>query len=67
MDIASSHDMSNTAAEKYRVLLQITNTLVANLDRDALFKAIASEIRNVTTFDRAGITLYDPATDHFQI
>lgn len=67
MDIASSHDISNTAAEKYRVLLQITNTLVANLDRDALFKAIASEIRNVTTFDRAGITLFDPASDHFQI
>jgi formate hydrogenlyase transcriptional activator len=55
------------AADKYRVLLEITNALVSNLERDALFKAIASEIRNISTFDRAGITLYDPATDHFTI
>lgn len=67
MEIPPSHDRSNAADEKYRVLLEITNALVSNLDRNALFKAIASEIRNVTTFDRAGITLYDPATDHFQI
>ncbi len=62
-----SHDSSNTAAEKYRVLLEITNALVSNLDREALFKAIASEIQKICTFDRAGITLYDPATDHFTI
>ena len=67
MEADATHDSSDRAAEKYRVLLEITNALVSNLDRDDLFKAIAREIRNVTTFDRAGITLYDPATDHFQI
>lgn len=60
-------DSSTRTREKYRVLLEITNVLVSNLDRDALFKAIASSIRDILTFDRAGITLYDPATDHFQI
>lgn len=55
------------AAEKYRALLTITNVLVSKLDRDALFKAIAGSIRDILTFDRAGITLYNPATDHFQI
>lgn len=67
MESDGSDDSSNMAAEKYRVLLEITNALVSNLEWDALFKAIASEIRNITTFDRAGITLYDPATDRFQI
>lgn len=67
MDAPVSDFSSNRTGEKYRVLLEITNALVSNLDRDALFKAIASSIRDIITFDRAGITLYDPATDHFQI
>src|SRR5574340_263984 len=67
MNAPASDVSSNHAAEKYRVLLEITNALVSNLDPDALFKAIAIEIKKITTFDRAGITLYDPATDHFQI
>ena len=53
--------------EKYRVLLEITNAIVSNLDRDELFKAIAHEIQKILTFDRTGITLYDPSTEHFQI
>lgn len=67
MGVDTSHDGSTRTAEKYQVLLAITNALVSNLDRDALFKAITSIIRDIITFDRAGITLYDPMTDHFQI
>ena len=67
MSAPASHDGVRTDAEKYRVLLEITNALVSNLDRDDLLKAIAGEIQKITTFDRAGITLYDSATDHFQI
>src|SRR5574340_1072316 len=59
MNAPASDVSSNHAAEKYRVLLEITNALVSNLDPDALFKAIAIEIKKITTFDRAGITLYD--------
>jgi len=52
---------------KYRVLLEITNAIVSNLDRDELFKAIAHEIQKIPTFDRTGITLYDPSTERFHI
>ncbi len=53
--------------QKYRRLLEITNALVSHLDRDALFHAIAQELQKGPTFDRTGITLFDPITDHFQI
>ena len=47
--------------------MEITNAIVSNLDRDELFHAIAHELQKGPTFDRTGITLYDPSTDHFQI
>lgn len=53
--------------EKYRLLLEITNALVANLDRAELFHAIAQELQKGPTFDRTGITLFNPSTDSFQI
>lgn len=53
--------------QKYRLLLEITNAIVSNLDRDDLFHAIAKELQKGPTFDRTGITLFDPSTDHFQI
>lgn len=53
--------------QKYCRLLDITNALVSHLDRDALFHAIAQELQKGPTFDRTGITLFDPSTDHFQI
>ncbi len=55
------------ADQKYRILLEVTNALVSNLDREVLFKTIAREIQRVTTFDRTGITLYDPSSDQFHI
>jgi GAF domain-containing protein len=53
--------------QKYRLLLEITNALVTNLDRDELFHAIAQELQKGPTFNRTGITLFDSSTDHFQI
>jgi len=58
---------SSDPDQKYRILLEITNALVSNRDRDELFHAIALELQKGPTFDRTGITLYDPSTDHFQI
>jgi hypothetical protein len=46
--------------QKYRLLLEITNAMVTHLDRDALFHAIAQELQKGPTFDRTGITLFDP-------
>ncbi len=53
--------------QKYRILLEITNALVGNLDREELFLAIAQELQKGPTFDRMGITLFNSSTDHFQI
>ncbi len=53
--------------QKYRLLLEIMNALVSNLDRDELFQTIAQELQKGPTFDRTGITLFDPSSDHFQI
>ena len=60
-------DTPSRSAQRYRTLLEITNAIVSNLDRDALFNTIAREIQKGPTFDRTGITLYDQSTDHFQI
>jgi len=63
----NNHITSSETDHKFRLLLEITNAIVSNLDRDELFRAIANELQKGPTFDRTGITLYDPSTDHFQI
>ena len=50
-------------AERYRTLLEISNTLVANLTREALFAAIATALRRVVPFERTAIFLHDAARD----
>jgi formate hydrogenlyase transcriptional activator len=50
-------------AERYRTLLEITNALVSNLTREALFRAIAGALRRVVPFDRTAIFLHDPGRD----
>jgi formate hydrogenlyase transcriptional activator len=50
-------------AERYRTLLEITNALVANVTREALFASIASALRRVVPFERTAIFLHDPRRD----
>ena len=50
-------------AERYRTLLEINNALIANLTREALFRAIATALRPVVPFDRTAIFLHDPQRD----
>ena len=50
-------------AERYRTLLEITNAIVANLTREALFRAIAAALRRVVPFERTAIFLHDPERD----
>ena len=57
MEDAQFQTGSSWSEQRYRILLEITNAIVSNLDCDALFKAIAREIQKATTFDRTGITL----------
>src|SRR5215468_2297065 len=51
------------AAERHRTLLEINNALISNLDREALFRAIAGALRRVLPFDRTAIFLHDPDRD----
>jgi formate hydrogenlyase transcriptional activator len=50
-------------AERHRTLLEINNALISNLDREALFRAIAKALRRVLPFDRTAIFLHDQARD----
>jgi len=50
-------------AARYRTLLEITNAVVSNLTREALFHAIARALRRVMPFDRTAIFLHDPERD----
>ena len=49
--------------ERNRTLLEINNALIANLTRDALFRAIAEAVRRVVPFDRTAVFLHDPGRD----
>jgi len=67
MDEMNLRERLDGCEDRYRTLLEINNAIVSNLDKDRLFKAIAEQIKKVLPFDRAGITLYDPARDCFRI
>jgi formate hydrogenlyase transcriptional activator len=53
--------------EQQRVLLDINNAIVANLEREALFAALAEALRQALPFDRASLTLYDPLRDVIRV
>ncbi|MGA8311941.1 MAG: sigma 54-interacting transcriptional regulator [Terriglobales bacterium] len=46
--------------QKNRTLLEITNTIITSLRREELLSAICRVLKDVTTFDCAGLALYDP-------
>lgn len=50
----------------YRTLLQVTNVLNSQRDTGSLWRAITELIKQVTPWERAGITLYDDRTDSFR-
>jgi len=55
------------AQERQRALLEINNAIIANLDRDSLLQAIAETLRALLPFDRATLTLLDPASDALKV
>jgi len=57
---------SDQPRQRYRVLLEINNAIISNLTRDSLFGAITTALRQVVSFDRAVLPLYDPEKDVFQ-
>jgi len=53
--------------QRQRALLGVSNAVVANLDRQALFDAVTRSLSEVVAFDRASLTLYDPARDVLRV
>jgi formate hydrogenlyase transcriptional activator len=53
--------------ERQRVLLEINNAIISNLDREPLFGAIAQALRSILSFHRASLTLFDSARDVIRV
>jgi formate hydrogenlyase transcriptional activator len=53
--------------KRHRVLLEINNAVVTNLDRAGLFDAIAEAVGKVVSFDRMSLALLDARRDVLQI
>ena len=54
------------STERHRLLLEINNAIISNLDRESLFHAIAETLRKVVPFDRAVLPIYDAEKDVFR-
>jgi len=63
-----SHTRSEAQrAVRYEALLRILHMLTAQRDPQALFRALASELRHVVTFDGISIVLYDEAAHKLHV
>jgi len=55
------------AARRERAILDVNNAIISNLTEDALLRSISEALGRVVPFDRAALTLHDPATDTLRI
>jgi len=65
--VAERTDQLRRSEEHQRVLLEINNAIIANLERESLFDAIAQAVWRVVPFDRAALYLYDPLRDTLKL
>jgi DNA-binding response OmpR family regulator len=49
--------------ERHRVRLELNNAIITNLDRASLFDALVQALRQILSFDRASLALYDPGRE----
>jgi formate hydrogenlyase transcriptional activator len=52
---------------RLRALLEINNAIIAKLNRDELFKAIADALGQIVPFDRLAFSLHDPQANILRI
>ncbi len=55
------------AEARHRLLLEINNAIIANLDRPSLFDAVSETLGKTISFDRASLTLLDREADTLQM
>ncbi len=53
--------------DRLQLLLEVNNALVSNLDRPALFSAIATCMRRVVAHDYTSVSVHDAASDAFDM
>ena len=53
--------------ERHRTLLEINNSIIMNLTKDALYQAVCEALRRVLPVDRASLALYQPDRDTLRI
>jgi formate hydrogenlyase transcriptional activator len=67
MDDALNFQDSQRAQERLKLLLDLTNRVVANLDLRELLREISAGIRRVMHCDGVGVTLPDPETGQLRL
>ncbi len=65
--VAERTDQLRRSEEHQRVLLEVNNAIIANLERESLFDAIAQAVWRVVPFDRAALYLYDSLRDTLKL
>ena len=66
-DARSYHEQLGRERDRLRLLLEINNALVANLDLRDLFAAISTSLRRVMHHEYASLTLIDTATNQLRL
>jgi len=51
------------ADDKYRIILEVNNTIISNLNMEDLLMNVANKLHEIFTFDVSTITLYDEESD----
>ncbi len=62
-----TRDFTERKQAEEALLLQVTNTLVTNLDIGRLMAAVSASIRQVASYDYAGLALFDSSTGQLRI
>src|SRR5438105_258903 len=66
-DAQSAHELLARKRDQLQLLLEVNNALVSNLERRALFSAIASCLRRVVAHDYTSLGVYDAVRDAFDM
>ena len=65
--VAERTEELSKAEARHRMLLEVNNAIIANLDKRSLFEAVSQTLGKTLSFDRASLTLLDPETDILQV
>jgi formate hydrogenlyase transcriptional activator len=55
------------AQARERAILEVNNAIISNLTQESLLRAISEALFKVVPFDRAAMTLHEPANDRLRI